>query len=181
MVFAMQYMKNGMMQVAKERVNYQILRFRELMEEMGEPVRLPATGLDIEDLFRQMGKSINSRKEITPPTFGSFFSDEIGKENSYSPGGEYYNEDWEVYGWHPVFSMMQHFRGNDSGDPGYTKNNYRGDHISIPIYSEGGWGVYVLEISFHKGSTFIDVIGFPNRPIAVVQELYELLQDYETR
>ena len=180
----MQFMKNGMMRISEENVDYHILRFKQLMKLMGEPVRVPATGLDIEDLFRQMGKSINSRKEtipVSPDSWDAIAHGKTQEEDTYLSGGEYYNEDWEVYGWHPVFSMMQHFRGNDSGRPGYTDNNYRGDHISIPIYSEGGWEVYVLEISFHKGSTFIDVVGFPNRPLPVVKELYNMLSEYETR
>ena len=181
----MQLMKNGMMQISEENVDYQIRRFKELMEMMGEPVRVPATGLDIEDLFLNMGRSINSREVIVPVKPGSWDAVALGKkevaDTYFLNGAEFFNGDLEVCGWHPVFSMTEHFRGNDSGNLGYTKNYYRGDHISIPIYSEAGWEIYVLEISFHKGSTIIEIIGYPDRPLEVARELHDMLLEYETR
>lgn len=180
-------MQQAMMKIQEEKVQHQIEYFHELIEQMGEPVRVPATGRGVEKLFALMEKSINSRsnvekaKPLDPESWEAAVLGKTHEVDEYIIGAEYYNGDWEVYGWHPVFSMMQHFRSNDSWAGGYTKNTYRGDHISIPIWSEGGQEVYIYEISFHKGITYADVVGYPDRPREVVEELVTLLQKYETR
>jgi hypothetical protein len=61
-----------------------------------------------------------------------------------------------------------------------TENPYRGDHMSIPCYTEDG-DVFVLDISFHKGDTFIERVGFPDGPLPVRKALYDLLDSCETR
>jgi hypothetical protein len=86
----------------------------------------------------------------------------------------------EACGCHPVFALAEHYRGNDRGDTGYTENRYRGDHMSIPCYTEDG-DVFVLEISFHKGETFVERVDFPHGPPQVHKALYDLLDSSETR
>jgi hypothetical protein len=81
---------------------------------------------------------------------------------------------------HPVFGLAEHFQGHDNGDPGYTHNPFRGDHLSVPCYTEGG-GVFVLDISFHKGSTMIEQVAFPGAPSHLVEATYSLLDKCETR
>lgn len=88
--------------------------------------------------------------------------------------------DEEGFGCHPVFGLAEHYRGHDRGDGGYTENRYRGDHMSIPCYTEDG-DVFVLEISFHKGETFIERVEFPEGPSQVRKALYDLLDSSETR
>jgi hypothetical protein len=88
--------------------------------------------------------------------------------------------DSDVFGCHPVFSLAEHYRGHDHGDTGYTENRYRGDHMSIPCYTEDG-DVFVLDISFHKGETFIERVDFPDGPPVVRKALYDLLDSCETR
>ncbi|ORB76553.1 hypothetical protein, partial [Mycobacterium timonense] len=79
--------------------------------------------------------------------------------------------DSDVVGCHPVFGLAEHYRGHDRGDAGYTENRYRGDHMSIPCYTEDG-DVFVLDISFHKGETFIERVVFPEGPSVVHTALY---------
>jgi|SRR5271166_3880641 len=86
----------------------------------------------------------------------------------------------DVVGCHPVFGFAEHYRGHDRGERGYTENPYRGDHMSIPCYTEDG-DVFVLDISFHKGDTFIERVGFPEGPLPVRKALYDLLDSCETR
>jgi hypothetical protein len=86
----------------------------------------------------------------------------------------------EAYGCHPVFALAEHYRGHDRGNVGYTENQYRGDHMSIPCYSEDG-EVFVLEVSFHKGGTFVERVDFPDGPAQVRKALYDLLDSTETR
>jgi hypothetical protein len=86
----------------------------------------------------------------------------------------------EGFGCHPVFNLVEHYRSNDRGATGYTENRYRGDHMSIPGYTEEG-EVFVLEVSFHKGETFIERVAFPEGPDVVRTALYNLLQSCETR
>jgi hypothetical protein len=83
-------------------------------------------------------------------------------------------------GCHPVFALTDHYRAYDQGNRGYTENRYRGDHISIPCYTEDG-DVFVLDISFHKGATFIERVDFPQGPPQVRKALYDLLESCETR
>jgi hypothetical protein len=83
-------------------------------------------------------------------------------------------------GCHPVFALAEHFRGHDRGNSGYTGNQYRGDHLSIPGYTETG-DVFVLEVSFHKGDTFVERVNFPAGPSNVRDALYSLLSTSETR
>jgi hypothetical protein len=86
----------------------------------------------------------------------------------------------EGAGCHPVFALAEHYRGHDRGDSGYTENRYRGDHMSIPCFTEDG-DVFVLDISFHKGDTFIERVDFPQGPPQVRKALYNLLDSCETR
>lgn len=88
--------------------------------------------------------------------------------------------DSDVFGCHPVFGLARHYRGYDRGDTGYTENQYRGDHMSIPCYTEDG-EVFVLDISFHKGETFVERVEFPEGPPQVRKALYDLLDSSETR
>lgn len=84
--------------------------------------------------------------------------------------------------WHPVFPLAEHFRANDEGNPGYTQNRNRGDHLSIPCWSEDGQAPSILEISFHKGRTSVEHITFPQaHETPEAERLSELLAQYETR
>ncbi|MFE2961985.1 hypothetical protein [Nocardia tengchongensis] len=84
------------------------------------------------------------------------------------------------WGCHPIFGLAEHYKGHDNGDAGYTANPYRGDHMSIPSYTENG-DVFVLDISFHKGDTHIERIDFPEGPADIRDALYGLLVSCETR
>jgi hypothetical protein len=97
-----------------------------------------------------------------------------------TPCGRLPWSDSDVLGCHPVFGLAEHYRGHDRGDTGYTENRWRGDHMSIPCYTEGG-EVFVLDISFHKGETFIERVDFPEGPPVVRKALYALLDSCETR
>lgn len=88
--------------------------------------------------------------------------------------------DGDAVGSHPVFTLGEHYRSYDRGEMGYTENRYRGDHMSIPCYTEDG-DVFVLDISFHKGETFIERVDFPEGPPQVRRALYDLLDSSETR
>jgi hypothetical protein len=81
---------------------------------------------------------------------------------------------------HPIFSLSEHFLSFDTGNIGYTNNQYRGDHLSIPGWTENG-EVCVLEASFHKGNTCVAYLVFPDVQKEVHQALLELLQALETR
>ena len=82
---------------------------------------------------------------------------------------------------HPVFPLARHYFGKDGyADSGYTGNCFRGDHLTIPAYSETG-EVYALDISFHKGMTYETCVRFPQAPQQVKDALYELLEKTETR
>jgi hypothetical protein len=91
-----------------------------------------------------------------------------------------------VYRWqdlnldHPVFGLAEHFEGQGHGAAGYTDNPHRGDHMSLPCWSEEG-EVFVLETSFHKGEMYVERIDFPDAPAQVQSALFKLLQDCETR
>jgi len=79
-----------------------------------------------------------------------------------------------------VFGLLVHYRSHDEGARGYTKNPWRGDHISVPCWSEHG-NPFVLETSFHKGDSFVERVDFPDAPDGVMETLTELLQSCETR
>lgn len=64
---------------------------------------------------------------------------------------------------HPVFAFAHHFRSFDKGASGYTANTFRGDHMSIPGYSEEG-SIGVIDVSFHKGATALELITFEAVP-----------------
>lgn len=81
---------------------------------------------------------------------------------------------------HPVFGLLEHFLSNDSYGPGYTSNPYRGDHLTIPAFSEEG-DVLTIEVSFHKGDTIVEKCTFPREPVEVHRALLGLLQTLETR
>lgn len=81
---------------------------------------------------------------------------------------------------HPVFFFQEHFQSNDSYERGYTENHYRGDHSSLPMYSEHGEFI-ILEISFHKGDTFIDVINYPDAANEMIAQLIDFIRQFETR
>lgn len=117
--------------------------------------------------------------DVTPPSqinqaVKSLFS-ALGTPCTREPWG-----DSDVFGCHPVFGLAEHYRGRDRGDVGYTENRYRGDHMSIPCYTEDG-DVFVLDISFHKGETFIERVDFPEGPPQLRKALYDLLDSCETR
>lgn len=81
---------------------------------------------------------------------------------------------------HPVFLLAEHFRANDRGNRGYTANDNRGDHLSIPAYCENG-DVMAIDVSFHKGDTFLTLCTFSSEPKEAHDELYKLLRRLETR
>lgn len=82
---------------------------------------------------------------------------------------------------HPVFGMMKHFQSHDEGARGYTANHMRGDHVSIPGWSEEGGGIEIVEVSFHKGSTFIEIVSYPEADPAIAHAASAFLQSFETR
>lgn len=59
----------------------------------------------------------------------------------------------------PWFDLMEASAPSSDYDPGYTGNPYRGEHLTIPCVSEEG-SLFTIEVSFHKGTTFVDVVGF---------------------
>jgi hypothetical protein len=82
---------------------------------------------------------------------------------------------------HPVFGLAEHFEGHDNYDAtGYTENQYRGDHLSVPCWTENN-EIFVLETSFHKGEMFVERVEFPTAPEHVYDALLKLLHDCETR
>ncbi|HIW75665.1 MULTISPECIES: hypothetical protein [Gordonibacter] len=81
---------------------------------------------------------------------------------------------------HPVFALTEHFQAHDSGNKGYTYNSSRGDHLSVPGYTEEG-EVVVMDVSFHKGETYLRLNLFPSEPQEVHDALFELLRKLETR
>lgn len=86
-----------------------------------------------------------------------------------------------VRGFHPVYSLAMHSRGNDNYDSsGYAGNASRGDSMSIPGWLESG-GVAVLDIGFHKGDTMIELVTFPEANAAVRQAAAGFLDALETR
>lgn len=85
---------------------------------------------------------------------------------------------------HPVFALAHHFRSNDGYARGYTRNPHRGDHMSIPAYLGFGEDIAILETSFHKGETFVEIVTFPNvDPLesSLCRATLDLLQAEETR
>lgn len=83
-------------------------------------------------------------------------------------------------GLHPVFALAEHYRSHDAGNAGYTNNCYRGDHMSIPAFTEDG-DVAVIELSFHKGTMICDYLTYPDGDSNIRQALYDLLRKLETR
>ncbi|WP_315072190.1 hypothetical protein [uncultured Microbacterium sp.] len=93
---------------------------------------------------------------------------------------------------HPVFAFAHHFHSADDYERGYTENSYRGDHISIPGYTEMG-NIGIIEISFHKGNTAITQLTFEpptdeneHSPVLKAWKGFHdgalaLLEEYETR
>ena len=79
---------------------------------------------------------------------------------------------------HPVFPLAEHYRAEDRGNPGVSQNPYRGDHLTIPCWSEQGLPA-LLEVSFHKGSPYVDVVTFERSAQACA--LNEALEAEETR
>lgn len=68
---------------------------------------------------------------------------------------------------HPVFSLTEHFRSHDDYGKGFTQNPYRGDHMTIPCYTEEGQLV-LLEVSFHKGATYVEALTFPGTDTVLI-------------
>lgn len=69
---------------------------------------------------------------------------------------------------HPAFGYAHYFEREDAGyheggTPGYTGSTYRGAHISIPGFDEMG-GLQVIDLSFHKGTTYVDTVSFDGGP-----------------
>ena len=81
---------------------------------------------------------------------------------------------------HPVFGLLEHFESHDQGNHGYTQNSCRGDHLTVPCFTEDG-GVFILEISFHKGDTYVERIDFPSASENLVRAAHSLLESCETR
>lgn len=84
---------------------------------------------------------------------------------------------------HPVFALAHHFRSHDSREEGYTKNPFRGDHISVPAYLGFTQEIAVFETSFHKGQAFVEVVTFPaaDRESSLYQAALRMLDAEETR
>lgn len=92
-----------------------------------------------------------------------------------------FSEDPQIgINFHPVFALAEHFQAHDIGNQGYTYNLLRGDHISIPGYTEMG-EVVVMDISFHKGESYIRLNLFLDKPREVHRALFDLLRTLETR
>lgn len=82
---------------------------------------------------------------------------------------------------HPVFGLMAHYLGNDDYQAkGIASNPFRGDHAAIPCYSEMGM-VGLIEISFHKGRAYAELITYPDAPEPVAEACVALLTALETR
>lgn len=185
-----------MKNIIKEEVESDLERMTELFKMMGKPERVNATGRDSSNenkdifwLFFLMSNSIRYKVDTLTyekenPKVEGLWSEKWNVSESEITD-EYYGDtiigQTEIYGWHPVFPLVQHYRSYDNGNPGITDNPYRGDHISIPIYSEHGWEIYLMDISFHKGDMSWEIIGFPYRPVKVKEELHKILCKYETR
>ena len=73
---------------------------------------------------------------------------------------------------HPLFELARIF-DEDYGQ-GYTGNTYRGTHQTVPCWTEEGEVVFI-ETSFHKGTTFIDVVWFPDAPEEIMAAAFALL------
>ena len=117
--------------------------------------------------------SVTSQSQITESVKALFSA--IGTSCARLPWS-----DSHVVGCRPVFGLAEHYRGHGHRDTGHTENQYCGDHMSIPCYTEDG-DVFVLEISFHKGETFVERVDFPERPSVVRKARYSLLDSCETR
>lgn len=81
---------------------------------------------------------------------------------------------------HPVFRLAEHHLSADSYNGGWTYNRHRGDHLTIPAYTERG-DVCALEISFHKGTAAVEYLIYACEPADVHGALYDLLISLETR
>lgn len=81
---------------------------------------------------------------------------------------------------HPVFAFAHHFQANDSGNPGYTGNGSRGDHMTIPVMVETG-GVAAIDVDFHKGDIFVRRVTWPAAPPKAVEAATALLEAWYTR
>lgn len=82
---------------------------------------------------------------------------------------------------HPVFPLARHYYGKDGyADRGYTGNPCRGDHMTVPVYSENG-DVYALDIAFHKGRMCEICMRYPHAPAEVKEIVYRFLTRMETR
>lgn len=101
----------------------------------------------------------------------------LGKPRRYPLSTEQQESDGRLEFIHPIFGLTTHYKGNDNYEGGgFTHNPYRGDHISIPAYKEGG-GVCVIEISFHKGDTLLDIVDYPeSNQIPRSEEAQKLIQ-----
>jgi hypothetical protein len=191
-----------MKNIVEERVESDLKRMIELFHQMGKPECVEAIARDkhSEDftkdiywLFYLMSDSIRNKVSIlthekeNPEEELSTGIEPWSKRWKVDPSeitDEYYEDflvgQTEVGGWHPVFPLLQHFRAYDSYEYGFTGNTKRGDHVSIPIYTEGE-EIYVMDISFHKGNMSWEIVGFPYRPVKIKKELYGLLTRYATR
>lgn len=80
------------------------------------------------------------------------------------PGlGAIERSDWEQGIYLHTYPELARTFDRGEHNRGYTLNPWRGDHVSIPAWDENS-GLAVLEISFHKGQTFIEVVRFAGGP-----------------
>jgi hypothetical protein len=74
-----------------------------------------------------------------------------------------------------VFELARTFE-EDYGK-GYTQNPYRGTHLTVPCWTEEGEVVFI-ETSFHKGTTFVDVVWYPDAPAEVMAAALALIYQH---
>lgn len=90
-------------------------------------------------------------------------------------------EDDKVEGVHPCFALAHHYHGGDVGDHGYTAAPGRGDHLSVPCWTERDHRVYVIEVGFHKGDLLLTTVDWPEARPGANEGLTQLLIAFETR
>jgi hypothetical protein len=106
----------------------------------------------------------------------------------WEPGTPNHIDEEGTGGFHPVFGLLTHSRSYDGYERGGAvstittppDSGYRGDALSIPCYEEN-WNPLVLQMSFHKGATFVERLDFPQGAPEIKGALFELLQQLETR
>ena len=158
-----------------EGIYYQ---YKELIKEMGEPL---VVSYSLRGLAKVQAAMISARRHDRS-------NQKAIEENHWVVSAPDSWMDFEVnsadidpiYFLHPIHTFYEHIRGFDEPGRKFIDLYARGDTSYLPLISEGG-EVYFLCTSFHKGDFSVSFACFPNRPFAVKEKLYELLNKYETR